>query len=111
MQAPNQVAVDTRLLLSHRNDVVRLYNPASANCHSSLDPEHRKRLVQVVNYSLKPADSVTVWVNDRVASAWLWQPGAKDARTLPGIAATPGTDFALPLLSVYCALEFEGSNP
>jgi hypothetical protein len=109
-QAPDQVAVDTRQLLSRRNDVVRLYNPASANCHSGIDSAHKKRLVQVLNYSVKPADSITVWVNDRVGSARLWQPGAKDARTLPGVAAAPGTDFRLPQLSVYCALEFEGSN-
>ena len=109
-QAPDQVAVDTRRLLSRRNDLVRLYNPASASCHSSIDPGHKKRLVQVLNYSVKPADSMTLWVNDRIGSARLWQPGAKDARTLPGVDASPGTDFQLPQLSVYCALEFEGSN-
>jgi len=109
-QAPDQVAVDTRLLLSRRNDLVRLYNPASANCHPSIDPAHRRRLVQVLNYSVKPADSVTVWVNARVGSARLWQPGTKDARTLQGVAATPGTDFRFPPLSVYYALEFEGSQ-
>ena len=109
-QAPDQVDVDTRLLLSRRNDLVRLYNPASANCHPSIDPAHRRRLVQVLNYSVKPADSVTVWVNARVGSARLWQPGTKDARTLQGVAATPGTDFRFPPLSVYYALEFEGSQ-
>jgi hypothetical protein len=109
-QDPYQVAVDTHLLVSHRNDLVRLYNPAATNCHSSIDPGHRKRLVQVLNYSSEPAESVTLWVNGRVGSARLWQPGTKDARTLPGVAAPPGTDFGLPPLSVYCALEFEGSN-
>jgi hypothetical protein len=109
-QDPYQVAVDTHLLVSHRNDLVRLYNPAATNCHSSIDPGHRKRLIQVLNYSTRPADSVAVWVNDRVASARLWQLGTKDARTLQGVAAAPGTDFGLPPLSVCCALEFEGSN-
>jgi hypothetical protein len=109
-QDPYQVAVDSHLLVSRRNDLVRLYNPAATNCHSSIDPGHRKRLVQVVNYSTRPADSVAVWVNDRVASARLWQLGTKDARTLQGVAAAPGTDFGLPPLSVCCALEFEGSN-
>ncbi len=109
-QDPYQVAVDTHLLVSRRNDLVRLYNPAATNCHSSIDPGHRKRLVQVLNYSSDPAESVTLWVNARVGSARLWQPGTKDARTLQGVAAAPGTDFGLPPLSVYCALEFEGSN-
>jgi hypothetical protein len=109
-QDPYQVAVDTHLLVSRRNDLVRLYNPAATNCHSSIDPGHRKRLIQVLNYSSDPADSVTLWVNARVESARLWQPGTKDARTLQGVAAAPVTDFGLPPLSVYCALEFEGSN-
>jgi hypothetical protein len=109
-QDPYQVAVDTHLLVSRRNDLVRLYNPELTNCHSSIDPGHKKRLVQVLNYSSQPADFVTVWVNARVESVRLWTPGTRDARTLRGVAASPGTDFRLPPLPVYCALEFEGSN-
>jgi hypothetical protein len=109
-QDPYQVAVDTHLLVSRRNDLVRLYNPELTNCHASIDPGQRKRLVQVLNYSSEPADFVTLWVNARVESARLWRPEAKDAVTLRGVAASPGTDFRLPPVSVYCALEFEGSN-
>ena len=109
-QDPYQVAVDTHLLVSRRNDLVRLYNPESTNCRLSIDPGHRKRLVQVLNYSSTPADSVTVWVNTRARSARLWRLGTKDALTAQGVAAAPGTDFRLPPISVYCALEFEGSN-
>ena len=107
-QAPDQVAVDTRSLLSRRNDLVRLYNPASTNLHLSVDPAHRKRLVQVLNYSVKPAESVTLWVNDGVGMARLWKPGTKGSLTLQGVDASPGTDFGLPPLSLYCALELEG---
>jgi hypothetical protein len=109
-QDPYQVAVDTHLLVSRRNDLVRLYNPESANCHSSIDPGHRKRLVQVLNYSSEPAESVTLWMNTRARSARLWRLGTKNALTVQGVAAAPGTDFGLPPISVYCALEFEGSN-
>ena len=108
---PYQVAVDTHLLVSRRNDLVRLYNPEATNCRASIDPGHEKRLVQVLNYSSEPADFVTVWVNARAQSARLWRLDAKYALTLQGVAVTRGTDFGLPQLSVYCALEFEGSNP
>jgi hypothetical protein len=108
---PYQVAVDTHLLVSRRNDLVRLYNPEATNCRASIDPGQRKRLVQVLNYSSEPADFVTVWVNARAQSARLWRLDAKDALTVQGVAVTRGTDFGLPQLSVYCALEFEGSNP
>ena len=118
-QAPDQVAVDTHLLLSRRNDLVRLYNRATVNCHASIEPRSgasksphpRKRLVQVLNYSLKPADSVTLWVSDHGKSARLWKPETKGPFTLQGASAAPGMDFRLPTISNYCALEFEGSNP
>jgi len=111
-QDPYQVAVDTHLLVSRRNDLVRLYNPETTNCHYSVEsesPHKGKRLVQVLNYSSEPAAYVTLWVNERVEPARFWQFGA-EARTLPGRPASPGTDFDLPPLSVYCALEFEGTN-
>jgi hypothetical protein len=100
----------SHLLLSRRNDIVRLYNRATLNCHSSIDPARKRRLVQVLNYSAKPADSVTLWVNDDVKSARLWQPGTNEAVTVQGAAASPGTEFRLPPLSLYCALEFEGTT-
>jgi len=109
-QAPDQVAVDAHLLLSRRNDVVRLYNRSTVNCHSSVDPAHKRRVVQVLNYSVKPADSVTLWVNDEVKSARLWQPGTNQPVTLQGVATSPGMEFRLPPLSLYCALEFEGAT-
>jgi hypothetical protein len=109
-QAPDQVAVDAHLLLSRRNDIVRLYNRSTVNCHSSVDPAHKRRLVQVLNYSVKPADSVTLWVNDEVKSARLWQPGTDEALPLQGVSASPGIEFKLPPLSLYCALEFEGAT-
>jgi hypothetical protein len=110
-QDPYQVAVDTHLLVSRRNDVVRLYNPEATNCRASIDPGQRKRLVQVLNYSSDPADFVTVWVNARAHSARLWRLDARGALTVQGVVAARGTDFRLPQLSVYGALEFEGSNP
>ncbi len=112
-QDPYQVAVDTHLLVSRRNDLVRLYNPETTNCHSSgesLSPHKGKRLVQVLNYSSEPAAYVTLWVNDRVESARFWQFGAAEARNLQGRPASPGTEFDLPPLPVYCALEFEGTK-
>ncbi|HMD96415.1 MAG TPA: hypothetical protein VKM93_03665 [Terriglobia bacterium] len=110
-QDPYQVAVDAHLLVSRRNDLVRLYNPASTNCRSSTDPGNRKRLVQILNYSANPADLVTLWMNTRSHSARLWWPESKDPLQVQGADATPGTEFGLPPIFAYCALEFEGSNP
>ncbi len=107
---PYQVSVDTHLLVSRRNDLVRLYNPAETNCHSSIAPDGSKRLVQVLNYSAQPADYVTLWTNGQYSSAQLFMPEAPDPVALQGVAANPGTEFHLPTMSVYCALELEDKN-
>jgi hypothetical protein len=110
-QDPFQVAVDAHLLVSRRNDLVRLYNPATANCHASFDPVHKKQLVQVLNYSSEPASFVTLWISARARSARLWSPEKRDSVSIPGVSAAPGTEFSLPTIAVNCAIEMEGLNP
>jgi len=109
-QDPYQVAMDAHLLVSSRNDFVRLYNPEATNCHCSFDPVHKRRLVQILNYSSSAASFVTLWVNIRARSARLWSPRARDSHSIPGLPAAPGTDFNLPTIPVNCALEVEGLN-
>ena len=106
-QAPDQVAGDSHLLFSRRNDLVRLYNPGTVNCHGSVQAGGRKQLVQVLNYSVKPATDVTLWLNAQVRSARFWTMGAAEATTVEKTAASPGSEFGLPQLAVYCALEYE----
>jgi hypothetical protein len=106
-QDPYQVALDTQLLVSRRNDLARLYNPATTNCHCSYDPIHKERLVQVLNYSTAPAAFVTLWVNTQVHAARFWNAGIAQSQTIKGVAAIPGTDFGLPTITVSSALEIE----
>ena len=106
-QDPYQVALDSQLLVSRRNDLARLYNPATTNCHCSFDPVRKERLVQIVNYSTAPAAFVTLWVNTQAHAARFWNCGTKDSTTIKGVAAPPGTDFGLPTITVSCALEIE----
>jgi hypothetical protein len=109
-QDPYQVAQEAHLLVSRRSDLVRLYNPNATSCHLSIDPGAGRRLVQVLNYSAQPADSLTLWVNARVGPGTLWRLGAKDAVAVRDVAAERGTYFDLPSLSVYGALECGGSS-
>jgi hypothetical protein len=104
---PYQVALDTQLLVSRRNDLARLYNPATTSVHCSFDPVHQRRLAQIVNYSSAPADYITLWVNTRARAARFWQVGATEPASIKGVAAAPGTDFGLPTLKVCCGLEIE----
>jgi hypothetical protein len=104
---PYQVALDTQLLVSRRNDLARLYNPATTNCHYSFDPVRQESLVQIVNYSTAPATFVTLWINAQARVGRFWNSGTKAPQNLRGVPATPGTDFALPEIAVTSALEME----
>jgi len=104
---PYQVALDTQLLVSRRNDLARLYNPATTNVHCSFDPVPQHRLVQLVNYSTRPADYITLWVNTRARAARFWNSGSSESQTIKGVPAPPGTDFGLPTVTVNCGLEIE----
>jgi hypothetical protein len=104
---PFQVAMDAHMLVSRRNDLVRLFNPGTTNCHVSLDPLHQKRLVQVLNYSSGTASFVTLWMNHYARSAQLWSPESKTSRSVAGALAGEGTEFNLPPVLVNCALEVE----
>lgn len=106
---PYQVAGDAHLLASRRHDLVRLYNPATTNCHMSIDPVHQRQLVQGLNYSPSPADYVTVWDSTHSRQAQYWSPAEPNARPMAGRPADPGTEFDLATLTVNCALEFESS--
>jgi hypothetical protein len=110
-QDPYQVAIDTHILMSRRNDVVRLYNLDSIMmCRSTAVTQHGGRLVQVVNYSKHEAEYVTVWVNIRASSARLWSPERHTSIAIQGSSAPSGTEFNLPPIAVSCALEMESAN-
>ena len=109
-QDPYQVAGDAHLLVSRRNDLVRLFNPATTNCHASFDPVRKRRLVQIINYSSEAASFVSLWVNTRARAGRFWRPGAKNFLSLPGVPAAPGTEFDLPTITDNCAVEIEGIN-
>jgi hypothetical protein len=111
-QDPYKVAVDSHLLLSRRNDFVRLYNAPPAGCYCSADPKRKKALVQILDYSTSgPAESVSVWVRTSNRAGRLWNLGAKESVPIQGIPLVGGVEFHLPTFSAYAALELENGNP
>ena len=105
---PYDVAVDTHLLLSRRNDWARVFNITAANTYCCADPQRHRRLVQVLNYaSSEPEHPVSVWVRTTNRTARFWKLGEKQLVTLRGIPAVGGMEFQLPSFLAYAALEFE----
>jgi hypothetical protein len=104
---PYQIARDAHLLVSRKNDFVRLYNPGSTKFHASISPDGQKLVVQILNYSMAAANYVTLWLNEKARAAQLWRPGLPASSSLQQKVTSEGTNFDLPEFSVMCAIEAE----
>ena len=112
---PYQVAVETQLLLSHRYDLVKIYNAPSSGCTRFTAPaEGRKALLQCVSYADGGRGGGsglrTIWIREQFAKARLWGIGIDPV----SIGAEPseeytGMEYHLPTTAPrsYLALEFE----
>lgn len=108
IEDPYALAEETHLLLSRRNDLVRLWNAAAMNSFYTASPDGRRALVQIINYSLREkGEPVSVWVREAYRSARLWHLGADHPVPLPGKAEQGGQEFHLPPVSTYAAVEME----
>ena len=104
---PYKIARDAHLLVTRRNDFVRVYNPGTTKYISSIDSARLKQVVQVLNYSTEVANYVTLWVDTRARSATLWSPKSGAPLPIGEGSANEGTSFDIPPLSVNCAVEIE----
>jgi hypothetical protein len=111
---PYQVAVETQFLLSHRYDLIKVYNAPSSGCtRFTAPPESGKALFQCVSYAdggRGAGGPRTVWIRDRFAKAKFWGVGSEPV----SIAAEPseeftGVEYRLPATAPrsYVALELD----
>jgi hypothetical protein len=111
---PYQVAVETQFLLSHRYDLVKIYNAPSSGCTRFTAPfGDKKALVQCVSYAdggRGGGGLRTIWIRDPFAKARLWSIGKEPV----SIGAEPseeymGWEYHLPATAPrsYLALELE----
>jgi hypothetical protein len=111
---PYQAAVETQFLLSHRYDLVKIYNSPSSGCtRFTAAPRSGQALVQCVSYAdggRGGGGLRTMWIRDRFAKARLWSIGSDPV----SIAAQSseeyaGVEYRLPASAPrsYVALELE----
>ncbi len=113
---PYQVAVDAQLLLSHRHDLMKIFNGSSSGCNRFLiSPDGNRCVLQTLSYASsfngrREGALRTVWVRDACRSAKVWTIGAEPEI----LAAEPsdhfeGMEFHLPAraLQPFVALEYE----
>jgi hypothetical protein len=108
MADPYEISVDTHMLLSRRNDLVRIFNVTGCNTLLTNDAASGRRLVQVLNYaSTGRPELASVWVQNGNRAAKLWTLDATEPVTLKGVVARGGMEYQLPSISTYAALEFD----
>ncbi len=110
---PYQIAVDAQFLVSHRNDLMKIYNSSSSGCTQfASSPDGRSAVLQGLSYSTGRGGGGlrTVWVREKYRSARLWLIGAQPAP----LESEPseeyaGIEYRLPATAAqpYFALEFE----
>lgn len=101
---PFEVAVQTHLALSRRNDLLRLWNDGSMNVYYTASPDGREHLVQLINYAAtNSSDAVTLGLARTYKSAVLVT--LDDApKDLPIRPVRAGIEIQLPPFPVYAAI-------
>lgn len=110
---PFQVATDTQVLVSHANDLVKVYNAASVGCTLVMgSPDGKRDLVQILAFATGWSPGArTVWVRKKYrGAASLWSIGAERPMRIELVQADEyfGAECRIPeAVPGYFALEFE----
>jgi hypothetical protein len=104
---PNALAEDAQLLMSHSRDRIRVFNPGVAVHHYSTSTDGRAAVMQMLRFTSRSAyeGRVTVWFRKPWESGRTWTVGTEGPKATDRTSATPGVEFHLPPVSVYCALD------
>jgi hypothetical protein len=104
---PYVIALEAHILLSRRQDLLRLWNAGSLNSFYTASPDGTKVLIQLLNYARHPAGDVSLRVMSEFQSSRLWSLGAETPQPLSVASSLNGPEFHLPPISVYAAVELE----
>jgi len=100
---------DIQTILSHRNDVIRLYNASSMNYFYQASAQGKQGVIHLLNYSRRPAsDGPLFYMKKPYRSARLVSPELASPVELQWVAQEAGgSELSLPKISVYGAVELE----
>jgi hypothetical protein len=106
---PYDMVADIQNIMSHRNDVLRLYNAPSMNFLYETSAQGRKEVIHMLNYSRRPAsDGPLFYVKEPHRSARLVSPEIASPADLQWAPqGGGGAELSVPRISVYGAIEME----
>lgn len=108
LEDPYLVANDSVILVSHRYELLRLWNPGAVSSCLTVAPDRRRAVVQIVFYaSARVTDGLTVRVAGQYRTARLWTLDQATARDVEMVTQKDAVELHLPLVTVYAGVELE----
>ncbi len=105
---PFLIAADAQLLMSRRNDVVRLFNSSTLNSYFTQSPDGRRAVLHILNYALRQwSGPVSAAFPRRFRSARMWLADSPEPKRLDVANAESGVEIHLPPFGVYAAIELD----
>lgn len=106
LEDPYLVANDAVILVSHRDELLRLWNPGAASSCLSVSPDRKRAVVQLVFYSpARVQDGPTVRVVGRYRAARLWTLDQQAPGDVEMVAQKDAVELRLPRVTIYASLE------
>src|ERR1035437_8854961 len=103
---PYFLAADVHSLVRRRNDPATLFNAQSLWEHYSMAPDGRAALLQLVGFTSRPNESVSMASARPWRSAALYTIGSGAPAALEPVKVQGRPEYHLPAFSYYAALEF-----
>jgi hypothetical protein len=108
-QDPFELAAEVQLLLSRRNDLIRVGNGFALICFYSVDLKTGHGLAQMVDYSgWVSTEAVSIWMNCSNGGGKFWNLTSDLPANLRGTRTGNGVEFYLPRFPIYAAIEVGG---
>jgi hypothetical protein len=106
---PYTAVGDTQVIMSHKNDILRLYSASSSNYFYQTSAQGRQGVIHLLNYACRPgSDGPLFYLRDQYKSARLASPEmASTAELKLDPQEVGGAELFLPRLAVYGAIELE----
>ena len=105
---PYRVANDSVILVSHRHELLRLWNPGAISSCLTVAPDRKRALVQMVFYAAaRVTDGPTVRVVGQYRTARLWTLDQPAPRNVEMLSQKDAVEVHLPPVTLYAGLELE----
>jgi hypothetical protein len=107
---PWAFVIDVQTLLSRANDVAKLFNAsASGGFNYAASPDGKRALLQLLSYSSggRSSTNATAWTRHKYRDARLWTIDGGPTPVEVAACEDGGTEYHLPSMAAYIALDFE----